>query len=336
MRTQREKSVRKETAENIQHIFKEKGEKALQIARELVLKEAQKITSKAGRALRYFMDEYGNGVVGPALMSLGCEAVGGNPARTIHAAVPIVLISGSADIHDDIIDMTKIKNGRPTVYGKYGKDLAVLVGDALLLKGLITFQSVAEHFSKEEFSKIARILNDAFFELGDAEALETQFRGNLNVTPDEYLKVMWKKAADVEGLFRIGAILGGGAPHDIDVLGSYGRVFGFLSILRDDWIDMIEFQELKHRIKFESLPLPLLYLFEDNVIKSKISPLLNGKIAKKDLEYVYRTTQESRGFERTKKVMFQLAKKTEKDIAAASILTPELKALLSFVWNVNG
>jgi len=336
MRTQRPKSVQKETAENIQHIFKEKGEKALQIARELVAKEAQRITSKAGQALQYFMNEYGNGVVGPALISLGCEAVEGNPVRTIHAAVPIVLISGSADIHDDIIDMTKIKNGRPTVYGKYGQDIAVLVGDALLFKGLIAFQTAAEHFSNDEFSKTARILNDSFFLLGDAEALEIRFRANLNVTPEEYLEVMWKKAADVEGLFRIGALLGGGVPHEIDVLGSYGRVFGLQSILRDDWIDMIEFQELKHRIQFESLPLPLLYLLEDDVIKSKIGPLLRGKITKKDAEHIYRTTQESGGFERTKKVMVHLAKKAENSLSRASILTPDLKAAMQFVWNVNG
>ena len=71
----------------------------------------------------------------PALFSLVCEAVGGDPDITMPIAISITLISGAIDIHDDIIDQSKTKGDQPTVFGKFGKDIALLVGDALMFKG---------------------------------------------------------------------------------------------------------------------------------------------------------------------------------------------------------
>jgi len=124
-----------EVMEEVQKIFRKRGSKALEMARKEVLEE--EIECKEVReALKYFMTEYWQDLARPALLSLCCEAVGGDPDATIPVAIPLSLISGGIDIHDDIIDQSTIKDGRPTVYGRFGKDVALLVGDALLFKGL--------------------------------------------------------------------------------------------------------------------------------------------------------------------------------------------------------
>ena len=118
----------------VQELLEERGRKVLEMTRKTVLEE--EIESKQVReALNYFMSEYWHDVARPALLSLACEAVGGNPEVTTPIAIPMSLISGAIDIHDDIIDQSKTKGPRPTVLGKFGQDMALLVGDALLFKG---------------------------------------------------------------------------------------------------------------------------------------------------------------------------------------------------------
>ncbi|NIV44548.1 hypothetical protein GWN49_06700, partial [Candidatus Bathyarchaeota archaeon] len=248
-----------EAMERLQKLFKERGSKPLEMARNEIL--CEKIESPEAReALTYFMTEYWNDLARPTLLSLACEAIGGNPALTTPIAVPMTLISGAIDIHDDIIDRSKIKDNRPTVYGKFGKEIALLAGDALLFKGLTLLStSPQKSIPEERMSKIVDTVKTMFFELGDAEALELRLRKDSEISPEEYIRVVRKKAADVEAHTRISAIIGGGSEEEIEALSEYGRLLGMLIILRDDWIDMMDFGESVHRIKKECLPLPLLH-----------------------------------------------------------------------------
>src|SRR4030042_4858081 len=78
----------------------------------------------------------------PALINLSCEAVGGKPEETRPLAVAMLLITASGDIHDDVIDRSTSKFQRKTIYGKYGKDIALLAGDALLVYGMSLLQNI--------------------------------------------------------------------------------------------------------------------------------------------------------------------------------------------------
>ncbi|NIU85104.1 MAG: hypothetical protein GWN64_16920 [Candidatus Thorarchaeota archaeon] len=261
-------------------------------------------------ALTYFMQEYWRDLARPTLLSIACEAVGGDPDITTPIAVPMILISGAIDIHDDIIDQSKVKGPRPTVLGKFGKDVALLVGDALLFKGLtLLHEAVEKGVPAEKLPVIINIIKRTFFELGDAEALELQFRGRLDITPEEYLHVVTKKAADVEAHTRISAILGGGSEDEIEALGQYGRLLGMILILRDDLIDMVDFEEAIHRIKWECLPLPILYALQNSKIKSTLSSiLLKKRMTKRDIETVLETTDKAGGLRHVENLMQELAK----------------------------
>jgi len=298
-----------EMMEQVQKILEERGRKALEMARKTVLEE--EIDCKEVReALKYFMTEYWHDVARPALLSLACEAVGGDPDVTIPIAVPLSLISGGIDIHDDIIDQSKIKDSRPTVLGKFGKDIALLVGDALLFKGFTLLHTAVEKgVPAEKVADIVDIVKNTFFELGDAEALELQFRGRMDVTPEEYLRVVRKKAADVEAHTHISAILGGGSKEEIESLGEYGRLLGMLIILRDDLIDMIDLEEAVHRIKKEHLSLPVIYALQKHENRSALSSLLLKKnITKKDAKEILEVVDKAEGFSRVDEFMQDLAK----------------------------
>ena len=69
-------------------------------------------------------------------MSLAYEAVGDNPKKTIPFSEAIVLVTGAADLHDDVIDKTFQKGANLTVLGKFGAPVAILAGDVLLSQGM--------------------------------------------------------------------------------------------------------------------------------------------------------------------------------------------------------
>jgi len=303
----RESASQEELIKQVQKLLEERGRKALEMAKETVLQE--KVECKEVReALNYFMTEYWQDLARPALLSLCCEAVGGDPDVTTPIAISTMLIGGAIDIHDDIIDQSETKRSRPTVMGKFGKDIALLVGDALLFKGLTLLHETSEMgVPIEKISILSNIIKRMFFELGDAEALELQFRGRIDVTPERYLQVVKKKAADVEAHTRISAILGGGSEEEIEALAKYGRLLGMAIILRDDWIDMFDVKEIRHRIKKEHLPLPLLYVLRNPKNKSMLkSIMLKEKITKKDVEAILEIIYEAGGFEYMKKLMQKL------------------------------
>ena len=296
-----------EAMKQIQKIFKERGTKALEMARKEILKE--KIECEEAReALDYFMTKYWQDLARPSLMSLVCEAVNGNPELTTPIAVPMILISGALDIHDDIIDQSDVKEGRLTVLGKFGRDIALLVGDALLFKGLTLLNEAGRGgIPAVKMRTIVTLINKMFFELGNAEALELQFRGRLDVAPEDYLRIIRMKGADVEAYVRISAVLGGASKNEVESLADYGRLLGMLAILNDDVEDMTDSKELIHRIRYECLPLPMLYVLQDPKLKSSIrSILLEKKTKEKDANLIFKITKKADGFSRTNKIVEKL------------------------------
>jgi len=293
----------------IQKIFQERGSKALEIARKEILLEKVEC-NEAREALTYFMTEYWHDVTRPALLSLVCEAVGGNPEITTPIAVPLILISGAVDIHDDIIDRSTEKRGKPTVYGKYGSDIALLTGDALLFKGFALLYAANERLPPEKMATISNIVKKAFYELGDAEALELGLRKRLDVTLEEFLTVARKKAVNVEAYTRIGAILGGGTEAEIDALSRYGTALGTLLVMQDEYIDMLDPEEFLHRLKYECLPLPVLYALQNPETRKKVEGILKNGITKQSAKKILKIFYKTREAENFKKTVLNLAEES--------------------------
>ncbi len=323
--------TQEEMVGQVQRILEERGSKALEMTRQAVLEE--KIECKEAReALHYFMTQYWHDRTSPALLSLACEAVGGDLNTVTAFAKPLILIGGAVDIHDDLIDQSKIKDQRPTLYGKFGESIALLVGDALLFKGFSLLYETYRDISSEKMASIVSNLKDLFFELGDAEALELKFRMRQDVKPEEYLYVVEKKAADLEGLMRIGAIIGDGSEEEIEMLGRYGRMLGMLSILRDDFIDMNYFEEIAHRIKYECLPIPILYALGNPKTNSQIYNILSKKkLTKKNTEELYEIVKDAGGFKQLRKKMEELVNTGKHNLRKIRHCRETLALLLDFM-----
>ena len=323
-----EKSHQEEITGQLVELLRERGKEGLELARKTALEE--KIESKeALEALEYFMNEYWHDYTSSALLSLVCEAVGGDPKITVPVGVALTLISGAIDIHDDIIDQSETKGAHPTVYGKFGKEIALLVGDALLFKGFTSlFDAIKKGVPAEKVAAIANIINITFFELGNAEALELKFRGRTDITPEEYLQVVRKKGADLEAYTRISTILGGASEEEIEALGEYGRLLGMLIILRDDMIDMLDPEETIHRIQKEHMNIAILYALQNPELKTKINSILKEPITPQNAEKLATLVDQAGGFAKINAFMNKLSNKAHVNIEKVKFNKKHLNLLV--------
>lgn len=296
-----------EAAKEVRKLFNERGKKSLKEAAASILQE--KIECDESReALSHFMSHWRD-VVRPSLISLACEAVGGDPSITVPIGKSLTLLSGATDIHDDIIDKTMVKGKRKTVLGEFGGDIALMAGDALIFEGFVAlFEGLARlGISPEKKLAIVHTVKELYFEMFDGEALELRFRARMDIKPDEYLYVVRKKAADVEACMRVGTMLGDGSKEQVDAVGGYGRLLGTMVLLRNDLEDMLDLNLLNLRIKNESLPLPILYALENDKKKEEIIAILKKeKVSKREAERLLKLISGAGGIKKLEKLFMNI------------------------------
>jgi len=266
----------KKTLEKISKEFKRWGGKAYEVAKETILNEEKIVYRNLCEAIKYFIDLWHN-FQHPTLLAIACKAVGGEPEKTTLIGAALVLLTGGVDIHDDVIDKSKMKGMRATVYGKFGEDLSIITGNVLLIEGLTLLGVACKNFPKEQGENIQKLVKQGLFELGDAVAEEASLKGNWNLDPEKYLGIIKRKAAIAEVATRIGAIVGGASLEEVEIWGKIGRIIGMSMNIRDEFVDIFEAEELKNRKNNECLPLPILYAMRDPEVRKRIIHLLIKK-----------------------------------------------------------
>ena len=238
------------------------------------------------------------------LFSLACEAVGGNPNDSVPIQASVAMVAAAFDLHDDIIDQSETKHGQPTVYGKYGQELTLLLGNAFLMQGFMLLVTSIAEVAPSKMQKSIDILKTNMFEVGNAHALELGLKGKTIHKPKEYLDLVKKKAASIEADMSLGAILGGGTEDQIKALGQYGRILGILTTLREEFIDVFEAEELLQKVNIDLLPIPIIIAMQDAKKKKEIDAILaKRKITKKNAEKLVETVFETESVKKLKKMM---------------------------------
>jgi geranylgeranyl diphosphate synthase type I len=305
-----------------------RGKKSVDVSKQYVLRK--KIDYEPlNEAIKYFMNEFWYDVLHPALISIACEAVGGNPDETTNVGAAVVLLAGGADIHDDIIDQSTKKEPLPTVFGKFGRDIAILAGDILLTEGLYLLHEACENHSKGNKREILDSILGAFYEVCAGEAKEASFRGKLDIPKNIFMDIIRQKVAAAEATTRIGAIIGGGSKEEIDILSHFGRIYGILLALRNDFIDVYEPDELSNRAKKECLPLPILLALKDKSRSALILELIEKEITEETIVSLVNLTIECKETRALVDEMIQLAKKEIANISQIKHCNIILESLLS-------
>jgi len=318
-------------AEKALKILQKRSEITLELAKKEILKEELECKS-ARDAFRYYVSKWKD-TTRPGVFSMACEVVGGNLEESLPLQVSLSLIDAGLDIHDDIIDNSVSKNTESTVYGKFGKDTALLLGIAFLVKGFDNLCKAVENLPQKRKTAITEAANNFLFEEIDAHIMEAELKSRKwDTKPNEYLHVLEKKAVDIEGRMRIGAIFGSGSSKEITAIGNYGRKLGILLAVRSDFIDIFEPSELANRVRNECLPLPVLYSLQSSVHVKKVQRiLLKELIDESDVNELVETIYHTAGLRHLRQYLNDLREKAimELDLFPRNEAKDELLLLIS-------
>jgi len=253
--------------------LKKRSKKGLELASQIL--QTEKIEHTALRdALEHYVEHW-NDFTHPGLFSMACEAVGGDPDDTVLTQAAMAMMAAAFDIHDDIIDKSKVKHKIPTVYGKFSAEIALLLGDAFLIKGFKLFVDSTAILPKEKEKEALETVKKLTFEVGNAHAIEVGLKERKDIVPDDYMSVIEMKAAGIELDMHLGALFGGGKDAEVKALTKLGRIVGVLVMLREEFIDIFEIEELCQRILVHDLPIPLLFAMQDQKAKRKVSEIIS-------------------------------------------------------------
>jgi octaprenyl-diphosphate synthase len=164
---------------------------------------------------------------------LVCLAAGVPPPETdglVRAAVAVELVHGATLVHDDVLDGSELRRGRPTVVATGGRRIATATGDLL-------FSRAFAELVADRSPEAVRILTGASAELATGELMQRADAWTA-VPEARYLERCRRKTAV---LFRAACELGalaGDRPALRRDLGVFGERIGLAFQLLDDVLDI--------------------------------------------------------------------------------------------------
>ena len=236
--------------------------------------------TKLLRMIKY-VDGYWYDFIRPTLVSLSCEAVGGQTCKVLDVEVMLSLADAGISIHDDIIDNTVVKKFRRTIFGLYGLNEALLAGDLLQMQGWSTLSKLLRKgYPPAKVAQCVDAYANCCINMCESQILETSFRKNLLTDLAAYNEMLWKANSSIMACTQLGAILGNGTQREVRALTDFGKSLGLLFGLKDEVKDTLNIEgNLLGRLKNESVPLPILYAAKTSDSSSSRIKLILSKEA---------------------------------------------------------
>lgn len=187
------------------------------------------------RAMRYSVFPGGKRIR-PVFTITGFEACGGKGNSIIPVACGIELVHSYTLVHDDMpcMDDDNFRRGKKTCHKKFGEDIALLAGDALLT---LAFQVIAESGSIEVIKEISKAVGTRGTIGGQVvDILKKRAKSKEQRAEIEYINLK-KTAVLFEVAVKSGGIIKGASELEINALGNFGRDIGLTFQLLDDLKD---------------------------------------------------------------------------------------------------
>jgi octaprenyl-diphosphate synthase len=148
----------------------------------------------------------------------------------IGLAAAVEFIHTATLLHDDVIDESKLRRGRPTANALWGNQSAVLVGDFLFAR---SFQLMIE----ANDPAILKILSTAAARIAEGEVLQLSLCNTLDVSAEDCLRVIEAKTAELfAAACQVGALTAHQEKHAL-ALRAYGYNLGMAFQIVDDILD---------------------------------------------------------------------------------------------------
>jgi octaprenyl-diphosphate synthase len=187
------------------------------------------------------MGEYIAGAGGkrlrPILLLLAARLAGARGERPVRLACVVELLHTATLIHDDVVDRAPLRRGRPSANARWGDDASVLVGDHLYSK---SFDLLVRDNDRAIMETLAR----STVSMTEAEVFQLERKRSGGTSEADYVRIITHKTASfISACCRIGGLLGGVPPAQLEALTRYGLHIGVAFQISDDSLDFVADQD---------------------------------------------------------------------------------------------
>jgi len=179
----------------------------------------------------HYIIDAGGKRIRPRLVLLFSEALGFEGSQRYELAAIVEFIHTATLLHDDVVDESALRRGRPTANALFGNSASVLVGDFLYSRAFQMMVGVNN-------MRVLQVLADATNVIAEGEVMQLMNMRDPDLAVADYLEVIRFKTAKLfEASARLGAVLADAPPAVEEACASYGRALGTAFQLVDDLLD---------------------------------------------------------------------------------------------------
>ena len=208
-----------------------------------------------------FVNESNGKKIRPVVSLLTAKICGEINENTLNYAVVLELLHTATLIHDDVVDDTKTRRGRPSVNARYDNRMAVLLGDYILSLSII--RAVMSQ-SLQILGIISRLAQN----LAEGELSQWASSDGKNIEEQRYFEIIRKKTAVLlSSCSEMGALSTKADKNTVEKFRLFGEYLGICFQIKDDIFDYFEQGELGkptgNDLREGKVTLPLIYALKN-------------------------------------------------------------------------
>lgn len=210
----------------------------------------------------------------PALLLLCAQAGAYDLGLVMPAAMAVEFTHAATLVHDDVIDNSSTRRGRPSVLTRHGPAAAIVVADYYFAKAY-------EEASVTGSVEVVAVLAGAVMSICQGELAQQASRYLFRTTPEDYMRrIEMKTASLLAASCRIGAHLGGLDQAAQQALTLFGLELGLAFQVVDDVLDYTGSdaevgKPVGQDLAEGNATLPLLLAFEEPLVAARLDELLD-------------------------------------------------------------
>ena len=179
----------------------------------------ESVSSSAGKVMR------------PMLLLLVAKSCGGVKEGAYPAASALELLHTASLLHDDVVDESDMRRGKPSLNALFGNRVAILTGDYV-------FSLALSNASKTKNIEVIEQLSSLGKALSGGELLQLQTQKTYSYDEDTYFDIIKNKTASLFATCAyIGALSSGASAELAHIMQRVGELVGLCFQIKDDIFD---------------------------------------------------------------------------------------------------
>jgi geranylgeranyl pyrophosphate synthase len=177
----------------------------------------------------------------PLLAMVACAAAGGEELSALDPAVAVEMLHTASLVHDDIMDGSDLRRGRPTLHALHGTSAGILTGDTLVAAAF----RLLSHSTLANRNDIMAEFSSAYLHLCEGQSDDIALSPSEPLDAEHHREMVRKKTGELVGCaLAMGALSATRRRETIESLRRFGILLGMAYQAKDDLLEITGREEV--------------------------------------------------------------------------------------------